>query len=163
MRYYPLLFLLAGCQPAQGPQGLDPPRGARSITIRYSLGFDRPAALNHKLDVSDPKDVQAIVDAFHVKQSHFGAVGMLPAGMLDFHLADGSSVTYGFVRADQLARGKIPAGRVADFVFDGARPAHFFLRDTSLYDLVNKLLSKKEGRPIDVLKNNHPEKGPPKA
>jgi hypothetical protein len=144
------LLLLVDWQRGRGPVGLDPPRNIRSVTIGYSVGFrDRPPALNRKLEVSDSKDVQAIVDAFRVKESCYGAVGSMPAGMLDFQLADGTSVTYGFVRADQLARGSIPA----------SEPANFFLRDTALYDLVNKLLSKKERRPIDVLKVNDPEKG----
>jgi hypothetical protein len=151
MRYCPLLFLIAGCQAGQ-PERIqaspDPPGNIRSVTVGYSVGSGPADGPNRRLEVSDPKDVQAMVDAFRVKEGWYVAVGLAPTGVIRFHLADGSTVEYAFMRADQLTRGQVPE----------SRPAHIVLRDNALYDLVNKLVSKKEGRPIDVLKNNDPER-----
>src|ERR1700730_6670754 len=136
MRCCPLLLLVVGCKAAQ-PERIqappDPPGNIRSVTIGYSVGpQDR---LNRRLEVSDAKDVQAMVVAFRVKEAWYIAGGLAPTGEIGFNLADGSTVEYGFMQADQLARGQVP----------GSRPAHIVLRDSALYDLVNKLLSKKEG------------------
>jgi hypothetical protein len=155
MRYCSLLLLLAGCQPEPKAGDVvqpepDPARpelaNVRSVTIKYSVAEYRPCG--QQLDVSDPKEVTALIEALRVKGVWRVFVGLAFQGRVEFHLADGSTATFCFIGPQQVEWGG--HGRVD-------------LSDRAFYDLVNKLLSKKEGRPIDVLKDNDPGKGPPKA
>jgi hypothetical protein len=133
LRLLPLVLLL-GCE-----SGVPRLHDARSVTINYgSRDGQLPGFADNyrQLDVADAKEVQPLVDAFKVRRTSKASIKLAFPAMVDFHLADGSSVQCWFVEAEQL------------------QCQHFqvYLRDRAFYDLVNKLVSNKEGRPIDVLK-----------
>jgi hypothetical protein len=148
MRYCALLLLLAGCQPEPKAGDVVQPEpdrarpelpNVRSVTIKYTAAEFRPSG--QQITISDPKEVRALIEALRVKSVWRVFVLLAFQGRVEFHLADGSTATFCFIGPQQVEWGG--HGRVD-------------LSDRAFYDLVNKLLSKKEGRPIDVLKNNEP-------
>jgi hypothetical protein len=156
MRYcYPLSFLLLiGCQ-TQEPTAIelqpDPARPqlqkVRSVTIKYSLRTE--AGFVDRQLMVEAKEARALVDALHIQVVwRLPAVGAIPAATVDFHVADGASELLKFSYRDPQRLQWDPHGRVD-------------LKDRAFYDLVNKLLSKKEGRPIDIFKLRDPT--PPEA
>jgi hypothetical protein len=139
-------LVLASCQdgPALNPERPDL-RNVRAVTIIYST----TQLYDHDVKITDSKDLKALTDAFRIKEVRRMWTKLAALAAVEFHLADGSSEKFWY-QAPEMLQWQGDHGRVD-------------LQGRAFYDLVNKLLSKKEGRPIDVLKNNDPEKGPPKA
>ena len=137
MRYWlMILVLVVGCQ--ERPDL----RNARSVTIVYSSTM---RLYDHEVKITDPKDVKALTDAFRVKEVRTVWAKLAAYGAVEFHLADGTSEKFWCQHPQKL-------------IWQGDHGT-VTLQGRGFYELVNKLVSEKEGRPIDVLKNN-PEKGP---
>jgi hypothetical protein len=135
MRYCPLLLLILGCESAV-PQL----KHVRSITVNYgSRDGQRPGYADNyrQVEIADAQDVRSLVEAFQVRRTEHNWLKLAFPAMIEFHLADDSSVQCWFVDAARVE----------------CKEHQLYLRDRAFYDLVNKLVSKKEGRPIDVLTN----------
>jgi hypothetical protein len=138
MRCLPLLFLLLGCE-----SGVPRLHDVRSVTINYGSrdGQRHGFTDNYRqIEVSNAKDVQALVETFQVRSTHRLMLAAAFPGMVEFHLGDGSSVKCWFKEPDRVE----------------CQEYQVYLRDRAFYELVNKLISKKEGRPTDILKIRSP-------
>ena len=91
------------------------------------------------LTVSDSKRVKELVDLFQLKSREKGVhFGNVPMGTVTFALKGGAAVELYFVSEKTLEEEE---GRID-------------LKDKRFYDKINKILSDKEGRKIDILKDN---------
>ena len=111
-------------------------RRVKSVTIRY-MGRATPFSSQLTLTISDRKEVQALLDTFQVRETDPSSLGLDPAGAVDFRLSDGSVLSLAFAHETQL-------------MLEGG--GQLYLKDRAFYDKVNGLLSKRAGRPMDVLK-----------
>jgi hypothetical protein len=114
----------------------NPFEGAKNISIEYTLQGKK-----NTLTVEDAKQVKEIVSAMHIQQMEEGPqVGLKPKCTVGFTMTDKTTIRIMFVKASQLERS-----------FWGP----IYLNDTDFYDKINEVVSKKEGKKIDVLKDNN--------
>jgi hypothetical protein len=90
------------------------------------------------LVVNDPAELQKLQLALRIKSTSSGVEGADDAPTVRFHLANGTLFECDFYTPTTL----------------GSSDGQAILEDTAFLDLVNELVSKKEGRKIDVLKRN---------
>jgi hypothetical protein len=106
-----------------------------SLKITYTVSAD-----HKKLTVRDSKKVKELVQALDIQSTEKGVhFGLDPCGFVDFSLAGGKVIKVFFVRPKVLEQGDF--GRID-------------LKNTDFYDKINKIVSEKEGKKIDVLIDN---------
>lgn len=109
-------------------------RNATAVTLRYTVKYQAKT-----ITITDPDEVQTLVSAFHVTRTLKGHSWPTPTnGGADFVLADGSVIQTRFHQPMLLERTQ----------WGGLSLTSEF------YERVCAVLSRAEGRPIDVLKNN---------
>ena len=89
------------------------------------------------LVVNDPADLQKLQLALRIKSTRSDIQGGDDRPTIHFHLADGTTFECSFDTRTIL----------------GSADGQAILEDGALLDLVNALVSKKEGRPVDLLKD----------
>lgn len=113
----------------------NPFEGAKKISIEYTVQGEK-----NTLSLEDAKQVKEIVSAMHIQQTEEGPqVGLKPKCRVEFTMMDKTIIRIMFVKPSQLDRS-----------FSG----QVYLKDTDFYDKINEIASKKEGKKIDVLKDN---------
>jgi len=113
----------------------NPFEGAKKIRIEYTVQKKKAT-----VDAEDPKQLKEIVSTIHIGETEEGPqVGLKPNCTVEFTMADKTTIKIMFVKAahlDRYAWGQI------------------YLLDNEFYDKINDILSKKEGRKIDLLTQN---------
>jgi hypothetical protein len=105
-----------------------------SIKITYTVSEKQKL-----LTLSDANTVKKMVELFQIKSTEKGvAFGMVELGTVTFTLPGGAVVDLLFVSEKTLQGDE---GRID-------------LKDKKFYDKINKILSEKEGRKIDILIDN---------
>ncbi len=108
---------------------------ARSLKISYSV-----AGETRVLNLTDAKEVQSTLSTLEIERTEKGAqVGLRPRGRVDFVLADGTILRTAFVNQTQL---------------DISRWGQVYLKNSKFYERACAVLSKKEGKSIDILGEN---------
>jgi hypothetical protein len=121
--------LAVGCGPkAEGMQT------AKSLKIEY-----RVKGQNRSLTVSDAKEVKEILDTISVQDTDDRAPGWIVFNTVTFNLPEDKEIRV-FLAKPQI--------------LDRPDTGLIYLKDTNFYEKINEILSKKEGKKIDVLKNN---------
>jgi hypothetical protein len=113
----------------------NPFQNAKKMTIEYAVQKKKAT-----LEVDDPKQIKEIVSTVHIGETVEGTqVGLKPTCTVEFTMADKTRIKIMFVKAGQLDR--FSWGQI-------------YLKDAEFYDKINEILSKKEGRKIDLLTEN---------
>jgi hypothetical protein len=109
-------------------------RRATSVTIGYSVQQQKKS-----LTVSNPEELQEILTNLHVTNARKGAhLTWKAASTVDFAMGDGTVIKTAFVRKNQLDR--------SDW-------GQLFV-DPRFHEKLCEVVSKTEGKPVDVLKEN---------
>ena len=109
-------------------------QNTKSIKITYTVNGQ------HKdVTISDAKEVEEIVDTISIDYKEDDAPGWKVWNTVSFKLADDKEINVFIARMG---------------VLDRPQKGLIILKDTTFYDKINEILTKKEGRKIDVLANN---------
>jgi hypothetical protein len=140
MKTFPLVFQLfvalavSGCDNSAGDNNVDEFRKTESLKITYRVSGDRRV-----LTLSDPKKVKEVVRSFQIESRMKGAhAGIDQPATVSFTLKGGAVIELYFV---------------SKTTFD-AEEGRIDLKNTDFYDKINRILSEKEGKKIDVLIDN---------
>jgi hypothetical protein len=119
-----------------GKEVKNPFEKAKTISIEYTVQGKKSNVI-----IEDGKEIKEIVSTIHVEQMEEGPqVGLKPKCTVEFMMADKTTIKIMFVKAGQLDRS-----------FWG----QIYLKDAEFYNKINEVVSKKEGKKIDVLKDNN--------
>jgi hypothetical protein len=125
-----LALLLLGAKEVKNPFAK-----TKKISIEYTVQGQKNTVV-----IEDAKEIKEILSTIHVEETKEGPqVGLKPKCRVEFTTADKTTIKTMFVKAAHLDRS-----------FWG----QIYLKDADFYDKINEIASKKEGRKIDVLKDN---------
>jgi len=120
---------------APGAEIKNPFENAKKIKIEYTVQGKKVP-----LDIEDDKQVKEIVSSIHIEETEEGPqVGLKPKCTVEFTMPDKTVIKTMFVKAGHI---------------DRSLWGQIRLKDTKYYEKINEMVSKKEGRTIDVLKDN---------
>lgn len=131
-----LLVFLVGC----GEHKAANLKNARTLAVEYVIR--EPATkseIRKQIVIREPEKLRPILEAVNIQSEHPGVQASLTGfNSLTFTFADGTEVKAAFVEPTYIDRFRW--GQI--------------ILDRKFYDKINEVLSKQEGRPIDVLKIN---------
>jgi hypothetical protein len=120
---------IVGC--GQKEEGI---QNAKSIKIKYR------AKLEWKdLTISDGAQVKGILDTISIDHTDDRGPGWIVWNRVIFNLPDDKEIKVSIARKQ---------------ILDGPHSGLTYLKDTKFYEKINEILSKEEGRKVDVLKDN---------